>query len=66
MAQRVYRRCPMCTVVLPAAEFTRADERPVYGAARLTRCPGCDHVGAFMDFRRAEPPAEGESAEDRV
>ncbi len=59
---RVYRQCQMCTAIRPASEFTRADERAVYGATQLTRCPACQHVGAFIDFRRVEPPAEAEGA----
>ncbi len=63
---RVYRQCQMCTAIRPSSEFKRADEWPVFGAQRLTRCPNCQHVGAFLDFHRAEPSAEGEPEEDRA
>ena len=54
----VYRQCPMCLDVQPATAFKRADERPVYGALRLTRCPNCQRVGVFRSFRRVEPPGD--------
>jgi sarcosine oxidase delta subunit len=60
---RVFRRCPLCESVRPAAEFRRADERPVFGALQLTRCPVCGHIGPLQEFRRAEQPAERERVE---
>jgi len=63
MTSAVYRRCSMCPAVRPAAEFTRADERPVFGALQLPRCPVCGHIGPLQEFRRAEQPAERERVE---
>ncbi len=60
---RVFRRCKMCLAVCPASEFKRADERPVYGALRLTRCPSCRRVCVLMDFHRVEQPTAADLAE---